>query len=97
MLTSLPPDRFLILLDHQPVGIREAVDNEVNLLLCGHTHKGQLWPLNYITDALFVVGYGYEQIKKTHVYVSSGIGSWGPPVRIGNRPEVVEITLQFSQ
>lgn len=97
VLTPLPPDRFLILLDHQPVGIREAVNNKVDLLLCGHTHKGQLWPLNYITDALFVVGYGYEQIKNTHVYVSSGIGSWGPPVRIGNRPEIVELTLEFSK
>lgn len=94
---QLPSDRFLILLDHQPVGIREAVDNKVDVLLCGHTHKGQLWPLNFITDALFVVGYGYEQIENTHVYVSSGIGSWGPPVRIGNRPEVVEITLNFRR
>ncbi len=94
--SGIEDDQFLILLDHQPAGIPEAVESEVDLILCGHTHHGQLWPLNYITQAMFAVSWGYKKIKNTHVYVSSGIGSWGPPVRIGNRPEVVEITLNFK-
>jgi uncharacterized protein len=93
--SGIEDDQFLILLDHQPTGIPEAVESEVDLILCGHTHHGQLWPLNYITQAMFAVSWGYKKIKNTHVYVSSGIGSWGPPVRIGNRPELVEITLHF--
>ncbi len=94
---NLPGDAYLILLDHQPVGIKEAVENKVGLILSGHTHHGQLWPLNYITQAMFEVSWGHKRIGQTDVYVSSGVGSWGPPVRIGNRPEVVEITLRFKK
>ncbi len=96
ILEVLPEQRFVILLDHQPVAISEAVTHEIDMILCGHTHHGQLWPLNYITSALFTMSWGYKKINETHVYVSSGIGSWGPPVRIGNRPEVVDITLNFK-
>jgi uncharacterized protein len=96
IIEGLPQDAFVIMMDHQPVGINEAVDNKIGMILSGHTHHGQLWPLNYVTQALFVVSYGYKKINDTHVYVSSGLGSWGPPVRIGNRPEVVEITLNFK-
>ncbi len=84
---------FLIVLDHQPRAIPEAVEAGVGLLLCGHTHHGQLWPLNYITNAVFPLSWGLKAFASTMVYVSSGLGSWGPPVRIGNRPEVVLIKL----
>lgn len=84
-----------ILLDHQPAAIAEAEDNTIDLMLSGHTHHGQIWPLNYITSAVYRLSWGYKQFGNTHAYVSSGIGSWGPPVRIGNRPEVVVITLKF--
>ncbi len=87
---------FLIVLDHQPRAIAEAVQAKAGLLLCGHTHHGQLWPLNYITQKAFPLSWGYRVFGGTRVYVSSGLGSWGPPVRIGNRPEVVLITLEFS-
>lgn len=87
---------FLIVLDHQPRAIPEAVEAGVGLLLCGHTHHGQLWPLNYITQAAFPLSWGLQTFGATMVYVSSGLGSWGPPVRIGNRPEVVLIRLVSS-
>jgi hypothetical protein len=86
-----------ILLDHQPAAIAEAEDNKADLMLSGHTHHGQIWPLNYITSAVYRLSWGYKQFGDTHAYVSSGIGSWGPPVRIGNRPEVVVITLKFVE
>ncbi len=87
----------IILLDHQPAAINEAIQNQIDLMLSGHTHHGQLWPLNYITKAVYLVSWGSKKFENTHVYVSSGIGSWGPPVRIGNRPEVVVITLNFNK
>ncbi len=96
VVKNKPDETFLVLLDHQPRAIPEAVEANTGLLLCGHTHHGQLWPLNYITQAAFPVSWGYKKFENTHVYVSSGIGSWGPPVRIGNRPEVVVITLTFE-
>jgi uncharacterized protein len=89
---SLP----IILLDHQPFRLEEAVQNKVDLQLSGHTHNGQLWPLNYIIDLIYEVGWGYKQKEDTHFYVSCGIGTWGPPVRTGSRPEIVNVVLKFK-
>jgi predicted MPP superfamily phosphohydrolase len=83
----------VILMDHQPFHLEEAVEAGIDLQLSGHTHHGQIWPLNYITKAVYEMSWGYLRKGKTHIYVSSGVGSWGPPVRIGNRPEVISIEL----
>ena len=85
---------FTILLDHQPYNLNEAVENGIDLQLSGHTHHGQMFPFNFITKAIFEVSRGLKKIGNTHVYVSTGFGTWGPPVRIGNRPEiaVIEVT-----
>lgn len=86
----------IILMDHQPIGLDEAVNNSVDLQLSGHTHNGQLWPLNYIAEAIYEVSWGYLKKGNTHFYVSCGVGTWGPPVRLGNTPEVVNIKLRFE-
>lgn len=86
----------IILMDHQPFDLHEAVEQGVDLQISGHTHHGQLWPFNYITSAIYEVSWGYLQKGSTHFYVSSGVGTWGPPVRTGNRPEIVEILLHFD-
>jgi hypothetical protein len=52
-----------------------------------------LWPLNFITKAIYEVSWGYLKKGETHYYVSSGIGTWGPPVRLGNQPEIIRIRL----
>lgn len=87
--TSYP----LILLDHQPFHLEKAVESGVDLQLSGHTHHGQVWPLHLITKAIFEVSSGYKKKGETHFYVSNGFGTWGPPIRIGNRPEIVSIKL----
>jgi len=86
----------VILMDHQPFNLSTAADLGVDLQLSGHTHHGQIWPFNYITKAIYELSWGYKKIKNTHFYVSSGFGTWGPPVRLGNRPEVVIIHLIFN-
>lgn len=86
----------IILMDHQPFNLTKAADNGVDLQLSGHTHHGQIWPFNYITKAIYELSWGYKKIRDTHVYVSSGFGTWGPPVRLGNRPEVLIIHLTFN-
>ncbi len=84
-----------ILLDHQPNGIRDAVSQNIDIILSGHTHAGQIWPISYITNILFENSWGHKQFEKTHSYVSSGFGTWGPPIRLGNNPEIVEIVVKF--
>ena len=86
----------LVLMDHQPFRLHEAADAGVDLQLSGHTHHGQLWPFHWITQKIFEVSWGYRLVDRTHVYVSSGAGFWGPPLRIGNHPEIVRITLHFT-
>lgn len=90
---SLP----VILMDHQPVHLEEAERSGVDLQLSGHTHHGQLWPFNFITKKIYEVSMGYKKKGNTHIYVSCGAGTWGPPIRTGNRPEILEIDLSFKQ
>jgi len=84
-----------ILLYHSPDQIDEMKEIGVDLQLSGHTHRGQLFPFNFITKIIF---RGYDYGLHIHgdytLYVSSGVGAWGPTVRTGNRPEVVIINLQ---
>ena len=87
----------MILLDHQPFHIDESVKNGIDLQLSGHTHNGQMWPLNYLTRLIYEVSYGYLMRENTQVIVSSGYGLWGPRVRSGSRSEVLLINLTFRE
>jgi predicted MPP superfamily phosphohydrolase len=87
----------IILMDHQPFGLNEAVEQGADLQLSGHTHHGQLWPFNGITNAVYELSWGYKKKGNTHFYVSSGVGTWGPPVRLGNTPEIIHLQLTFGQ
>lgn len=88
---SLP----IILMDHQPFQLKEAEENEIDLQLSGHTHNGQLWPLNYLLKKIYELPWGYKRKGDTHYYVSCGAGGWGPPVRLGSLPEIVNIKIRF--
>lgn len=96
IIQEVDPAYPIILMDHQPFALGKTAALGVDLSLSGHTHHGQLWPFNYITSAIYEISHGYKQIGKTHFYVSSGFGTWGPPVRLGNRPEIVYIKLTFN-
>lgn len=86
----------VIVMDHQPYHPEIAARAGADLMLSGHTHHGQLWPLNYIVNAIFEIGYGLGEVEGMKVYVSNGIGTWGPPLRIGNRPEIVNLVIRFE-
>ncbi len=97
LTSGLDLTKPVIVLNHQPYNLPEAVDAKVDLHLSGHTHNGQLWPFNYLIKSIFELSWGYLKNGDTHFYVSSGFGTWGPPVRIGNRPEVVVFKLKFEE
>ena len=96
LVRDIDHSRPLILLDHQPMELGESEKYGVDLQLSGHTHNGQLWPLNYIINKIFEVGYGYRKKGNTHIIVSSGYGLWGPRVRTRSRPEVLQIGIEFT-
>ena len=85
-----------IVMDHRPSNIEEYGDY-VDLILSGHTHQGQVFPGSLVTDMIFPVDYGfYEKENGTQVIVSSGVGTWGPPIRLGTRSEIVLIEISFD-
>lgn len=86
----------VILLDHQPTNLAEAEQNGVDLQLSGHTHRGQLFPNHWITGHIYEIDWGYLRKGGLQVIVSSGYGTWGPPIRIGNSPEIVDIHIKFA-
>lgn len=86
----------VILLDHQPLRLEEASLAGVDLQLSGHTHAGQLFPLDLINRKVWELNWGYLRKGNTQYYVTSGVGTWGPPVRTGSRPEIVRIRLTFD-
>ncbi len=97
LVENIDKNLFTIMLDHQPYNLNEAVENGIDLQISGHTHHGQMFPLNLITKSIFEVSRGYKQIENTHIYVSTGFGTWGPPVRVGNRPEIVVIEVSSGR
>ena len=86
----------VILLDHQPYHLEQAEQAGVDLQLSGHTHHGQMWPLNYITQKIYEKDWGFLQKGKSNFYVSCGAGVWGPPVRTAGYSEIVVIDLKFN-
>jgi len=89
---SLP----LIMMDHQPFHLEIAEQNGIDLMLSGHTHRGQMWPNNYITKKMYEIDWGYLKKNQLHAIVSSGFGFWGPAIRVGSRSEVIQIDVYFD-
>ncbi len=85
-----------ILMDHTPTGLNEAKENKIDLQLSGHTHNGQMFPLNFITGMIYNISWGYMKKGDTQYYVSSGVGTWGPPVKLASDAEVVNIRIIFN-
>ncbi|QHY97711.1 putative metallophosphoesterase [Streptomyces sp. S4.7] len=91
------PARASVLLAHQPVVIHDAVEHGIDLQLSGHTHGGQMWPVNYIAQAANPTLAGLEQYGDTALYVTRGAGAWGPPVRVGAPADVTVVQLASRQ
>lgn len=85
---------YTILLDHQPYHLEAAERQHIDFQFSGHTHNGQVWPINWIERALYEKAYGAHTRGKTHYYVSSGIGIWGGKFRIGTQSEYCVVTIQ---
>jgi predicted MPP superfamily phosphohydrolase len=92
---ALDRDRASILLTHAPHRLPIAEEEGISLQLSGHTHGGQLFPFTWITSRIYGrFVYGLERLGNLLVYTSSGAGTWGPPLRVGTRPEIV--LIQFA-
>ena len=85
---------YTILLDHQPYDLNLSEEAGVDFQFSGHTHYGQVWPVSWITNALYECAWGEHRRGTTRYYVSSGLGIWGGKFRIGTQSEYVVATLR---
>jgi len=90
--TALP----LLLLTHKPFHLVEAEENGIDLHFSGHTHQGQIFPGNLLIKRMYELSYGYRKKGNTHYFVTSGLGLWGPPLRIGTQSEIVVFNIEFK-
>jgi predicted MPP superfamily phosphohydrolase len=91
---QLDPDCYTILMYHQPEGVDAAAKAGINLMLCGHTHYGQIWPFNWVVRSRFQYLRGLHHIGDMALYISTGSGTWGPPMRLGSRNQITQIHLK---
>lgn len=94
LLSGIDRDKYVIVLDHQPYHLERTERAGADFQLSGHTHHGQVWPVSWITDAIYECAYGEWRRGGTRYYVSSGLGIWGGKFRIGTCSEYVVATLR---
>jgi len=97
ILRDTPGDLPLILMDHVPLGLEEASRAGVDIQVSGHTHNGQLFPMNFIAGHVYELSWGHLIKGRTHFFVSSGVQLWGPPVRTAGVSEIMLIDVAFRR
>lgn len=98
ILADADRQKPIILLDHRPRDIKDAAASGVDLEFSGHTHRGQIFPINYIVPLFNEAVYGHIKRGNYNLIVSSGVGVWnGFPIRIGSSSEIVSVTVKFRQ
>ena len=94
LMSGVDRNNYLILLDHQPYHLEDAERNGVDFQFSGHTHDGQVWPVNWIEKAIYEDSYGPLMKGHTFYYVSSGLGIWGGKFRIGTQSEYCVVSIE---
>lgn len=86
----------VFVIDHQPKELQELADAGVDLDLCGHTHDGQVWPGNLTIRLMWENACGYLKKGDMHNIVTSGVGIFGPNMRVGTIAEICSVTVKFK-
>jgi predicted MPP superfamily phosphohydrolase len=95
LLAGVPDDLPLILMDHRPTDLENVSRTRVDIQLSGHTHHGQLFPVNFVTSHIYELSWGHLIKRQTHFFVTSGVQLWGPPVRTAGVSEIMLINVKF--
>lgn len=96
ILSGLDKSKPVIVMEHQPVQMEELAEEGADMQLCGHTHDGQIFPGNLTINLFWENPYGYLQKNGMHSIVTSGVGVWGPAMRVGTDSEICPITVHFT-
>lgn len=93
---NMDKSKPIIVIDHQPKELQELADSGVDIDLSGHTHNGQLFPGNLLLPIVWENPYGYLKKNNMHSFVTSGVGLFGPNMRVGTKAEIMSITVLFE-
>jgi hypothetical protein len=96
LLRAAPANLPLILLDHLPAKFELVSNSPVDIQLSGHTHHGQLFPFQFITELRYPLSWGYKKIGHTHFFVTCGVQAWGPRVRTAGVSEIMLIDVDLT-
>ncbi len=96
IVANLDKTKPIILIDHEPRELDELASAKVDLDLSGHTHDGQLFPGTILNKIIWKNSYGYKKINEFHSIVTSGVGLYGPNMRVGTIAEIVNIKVNFA-
>jgi predicted MPP superfamily phosphohydrolase len=97
LLSRSPKGLPLIVLDHVPTEFDQISNAGADIVFSGHTHKGQMFPINLYLNKVYELSYGHKKKNSTHCFVSSGIRLWGPPVRTTGKSEIVVVDVTFRE
>lgn len=96
LMRELDSEKPVLVIDHEPKEFQELADAGVDVDLCGHTHDGQMFPANLLTALMWENSYGYEKKDHMHTIVTSGVGLFGPNMRVGTIAEICPIRVHFQ-
>lgn len=94
LMKKVDKNKPTLLLDHQPYEVAKKDSLSIDIQFSGHTHHGQVWPMNLLVENMYEQSHGYRQWSHSHVYVSSGLSLWGPPFRIGTNSDMAVMMIQ---
>ena len=97
VLSDVDQNLPVIVLEHEPVEFSALHENGADLALCGHTHAGQIFPGNLIVSFFNENAYGYKEVSGLQTIVTSGIGYYGPPMRVGTNSEITVVNIHFGR
>lgn len=95
LLSKTDEDYTRIVLEHEPWDFKALAENGADIILCGHTHAGQIFPGNLIVPFFNDNGYGYKELYGIPTIVTAGVGYYGPPLRVGTNSEVTIVNLTY--
>ena len=96
LMAGIDRTKPVLVLEHEPVDFENLGEAGADLVLSGHTHAGQFFPGNLITPYFNANNYGLKTLYGVQSVVTSGVGFYGPPLRVGTDSEIMMITIHFS-
>ena len=96
LLKDTDKTKPVIVLQHEPIEFEGLAESGANMVLCGHTHNGQIFPGNIVVPFFNENGYGVKDLYGTKTVVTAGVGYYGPPMRFGTDSEVTLINVKIG-